>query len=76
MWIGKQFSHKPLGKQVGLKINQVTRNSCEQGPDVIENAPLLDLIGLLGAEFIFLRSLSMLFTSLIRDGCRVKLGFP
>lgn len=33
-------------------------------------------MGLLGAELIFLRSLSMLFTSLIRDGCRVKFGFP
>lgn len=43
---------------------------------MIENIPLLVLIGLLGAEFIFLRSLSMPFTSLIRDGCRVKFGFP
>lgn len=42
---------------------------------MIENTPLLVLIGLLGAELIFLRSLSMLFTSLIRDGCRVKFGF-
>lgn len=33
-------------------------------------------MGLLGAELIFLRSLSILFTNLIRDGCRVKLGFP
>lgn len=41
-----------------------------------ENTPLLVLMGLLGAEFIFLRSLSMLFTSLMRDGCRVKFGFP
>lgn len=41
-----------------------------------ENVPLLLLTGLLGAELIFLRSFSMLFTSLIRDGCRVKLGFP
>lgn len=41
-----------------------------------ENVPLLFLTGLLGAELIFLRSLSMVFTSLIRDGCRVKLGFP
>ena len=40
------------------------------------NIPLLVLIGLVGAEFIFLRSLSMLFTSLMRDGCRVKFGFP
>lgn len=40
---------------------------------MIENTPLL--IGLLGAELIFLRSLSMLFTSLIRDGCRVKFDF-
>ena len=45
-------------------------------PDVTENIPLLVLMGLLGAEFIFLRSLSMLLTSLIRDGCRVKFGFP
>ena len=43
---------------------------------VWENVPLLLLTGLLGAELIFLRSLSMLFTNLIRDGCRVKLGFP
>lgn len=43
---------------------------------VRENVPLLLLTGLLGAELIFLRSLSMLFTNLIRDGCRVKLGFP
>lgn len=43
---------------------------------MMENIPLLVLIGLLGAEFIFLRSLSMLFTSLMRDGCRVKFGFP
>lgn len=41
-----------------------------------ESIPLLLLTGLLGAELIFLRSLSMLFTNLIRDGCRVKLGFP
>jgi hypothetical protein len=38
--------------------------------------PLLLLTGLLGAELIFLRSFSMLFTNLMRDGCRVKLGFP
>lgn len=42
---------------------------------MVGNTPLLVLIGLLGAELIFLRSLSMLFTSLMRDGCRVKLGF-
>ena len=76
IWIGKQFSNKSHRKQASLKTNQIKRNSCKQSPDMIENAPLLVLIGLLGAEFIFLRSLSMLFTSLIRDGCRVKLGFP
>lgn len=43
---------------------------------MIKNIPLLVLTGLLGAEFIFLRSLSMLFTNLIREGCRVKFGFP
>ena len=48
----------------------------KQSPDTIGHIPLWVLIGLLGAEFIFLRSLSMLFTSLMRDGCRVKFGFP
>ena len=52
------------------------RDSFKQSPDMIANIPLWVLIGLLGAEFIFLRSLSMLFTSLMRDGCRVKFGFP
>lgn len=36
------------------------------------NLPLLVLTGLLGAELIFLRSLSIVFTSLMSDGCRVK----
>ena len=52
------------------------RDSLKQSPDTIGHVPLWVLIGLLGAEFIFLRSLSMLFTSLMRDGCRVKFGFP
>jgi len=36
---------------------------------------VLILTGLVGADWIFLLSLSILLTNFIRDGCRVKLCF-
>lgn len=36
----------------------------------------LILTGLVGADWIFLLSFSILLTNLIRDGCRVKFCFP
>jgi len=36
----------------------------------------LILTGLVGADWIFLLSLSILLTNFIRDGCRVKFCFP